>query len=157
MLRCLISMAYCLVDPQPRMIRWWNVGTGVLSTTAISIWRWPPGFRRSIFLGCHRFRGGRGRRFRVDNLDPFSLQTLIGAKLFILHNLPGTKTTKALAINTGVVDEDILSIGIDDKSKALLRVKPLHGTLSHVCLLTNTHRCYLGHPGRKFIHPQTVS
>ncbi len=48
---------------------------------------------------------------------------------FKLHFLAGTKRLKSITHNPCVVDEHIVSVGLLDKSVALLRIKPLHKPL----------------------------
>src|SRR6516225_1622366 len=49
-----------------------------------------------------------------------------------LHALVLLQAAEAVAVNLGVVHEDVRSVGAGDEAVALLRVKPLDGSLCHV-------------------------
>src|SRR6202011_4502774 len=49
-----------------------------------------------------------------------------------LHVLVLLKAAEAVAVNLGVVHEDVRSLGAGDEAVALLRVEPLDGSLCHV-------------------------
>src|SRR4029077_10366304 len=49
-----------------------------------------------------------------------------------LHVLVLLQAAEAVAVNLGVVHEDVRSVGAGDEAVALLRVEPLDGSLCHV-------------------------
>src|SRR5215467_15062105 len=49
-----------------------------------------------------------------------------------LHVLVLLEAAEAVAVNLGVVHEDVWSVGAGDEAVALLRVEPLDGYLCHV-------------------------
>src|ERR1700683_3680339 len=49
-----------------------------------------------------------------------------------LHVLVLLEAAEAVAVNLGVVHEDVRSVGAGDEAVALLRVEPLDGSLCHV-------------------------
>src|SRR5262252_7925519 len=49
-----------------------------------------------------------------------------------LHALVLLQAAEAVAVNLGIVHEDVRSVGAGDEAIALLRVEPLDGSLCHV-------------------------
>src|ERR1700689_2829262 len=64
--------------------------------------------------------------------DVGGLRTLRALGYLELHVLVLLEATEAVAVNLGVVHEDIRSVGAGDEAVALLRVEPLDGSLCHV-------------------------
>src|SRR6202040_3640591 len=60
------------------------------------------------------------------------LRALGACSYLELHVLVLLEATEAVAVDLGVVHEDVRSVGAGDKAVALLRVEPLDGSLCHV-------------------------
>src|SRR5436190_5006613 len=64
--------------------------------------------------------------------DVGGLQALRALGYLELHVLVFLQAAEAVAVNLGVVHEDVRSVGAGDEAVALLRVEPLDGSLCHV-------------------------
>src|SRR5260370_26382994 len=64
--------------------------------------------------------------------DAGGLRALRALGYLELHVLVLLQAAEAVAVNLGVVHEDVRSVGAGDDAVALLRVQPLDGSLRHV-------------------------
>src|ERR1700730_6559362 len=64
--------------------------------------------------------------------DAGGLRALRACSDLELHVLVLLEAAEAVAVNLGVVHEDVRSVGAGDEAVALLRVEPLDGSLCHV-------------------------
>src|ERR1700724_1806667 len=64
--------------------------------------------------------------------DVGGLRALRALGYLELHVLVLLQAAEAVAVNLGVVHEDVRSVGAGDEAVALLRVEPLDGSLCHV-------------------------
>src|SRR3984893_12955798 len=64
--------------------------------------------------------------------DAGALRPLRALGYLELHVLVLLQAAEAVAVNLGVVHEDVRSVGAGDEAVALLRVEPLDGSLCHL-------------------------
>src|SRR5580692_3648282 len=69
---------------------------------------------------------------RSGDPDVGSLRALRPLGHFELHALVLLQAAEAVAVNLGVVHEDVRPVGAGDEAEALFRVEPLNGSLCHV-------------------------
>src|SRR5271170_5585937 len=67
-----------------------------------------------------------------DGANAGGLRALRALSHLELHVLVLLEATEAVAVNLGVVHEDVRSVGAGDEAVAFLRVEPLDGSLCHV-------------------------
>src|SRR5580693_10730007 len=81
-------------------------------------------------LAVHPGQAGPAQRSGDANVS--GLRALRALGHLELHLLVLLEAAEALAVNLGVVHEDVRSVGAGDEAVALLSVEPLDGSLSHV-------------------------
>src|SRR5258706_4171107 len=81
--------------------------------------------------------------------DAGGLRALRALGYLELHVLVLLEATETIAVNLGVVHEDVRSVGTGDEAIALLRVEPLDGSLCHVAPYRDSIRVRtVRYPGR---------
>jgi len=90
-----------------------------------------------LVIGASLMQG----RLHRDLFDVLRQQTFFALDLFVLHLLAVFERTEAISVDAGVVDENILAVGIHDEPEALLRIEPLDGACRHDRPPTNVVPC----------------
>src|SRR6516165_282871 len=80
--------------------------------------------------GCYPLQAWPARG--SDGANAGGLRALRALGYLELHVLVLLEAAEAVAVNLGVVHEDVRSVGTGDEAVALLRVEPLDGSLCHV-------------------------